>query len=241
MLDPSPPLEFGDKLTVADIEQLISCPDDTLVVVWSVQHPGAITSLRSDGILTGDPRFAFAPDPATGKPRPGKRMGYAWIQEQMSKRMADYHYELPIWVLLTRPTHCTNGNDQLLRIEIPKSRLLFSFHTPWMELLPVMARLEKSDGWPEDWPLATYQDVPTNPYVPANADDARKNRYLNGVDGACRTQWDEHVCRSSWERMFDLTLVRHENFLWKLVVQGLVSKILVDDVRDILPMSSAPS
>lgn len=184
MTDLRPTLEFDDELSAKDIKRLISYPDNDLLVVWTAQHPGAIARLKSHGTLTGDPKFAFATDYATGNPKLGKKLGYAWIQSQMSKRMADCNDKLPIWVSLTRPTDWPKEDYGLLRVEVPKSRILFLLHFPWMELLQVMARLEESECWPEDWPLGEYPATPIIPYIAKNVEDARRNLYLRVCPGS---------------------------------------------------------
>jgi hypothetical protein len=222
-------LEFSDKLSVSDVGRLFSHPDDGPVTVWSMQQPEAISRLEKDGVLTGSPEHAFAAEISTGEPKPGKRVAYAWMQDQLRKRMPDYHDELPIWVVLGRPSFTGKENDRLLRIELPKSRILFSFHIPWAELLHSMAQLEKAKGWPGHWVFS--------PYVPSGIDDARRHIYLNGVDGATRSNWDEDMCRASWERIFDLTLALRDDFLWSSrSIQGTIPRILRDDVKEILPI-----
>jgi hypothetical protein len=66
------PICFGQKMSIPDLETLWSAPDDTPVVAWSMQQPAAIERLRNDGKLSGDPKFAFAPD-LDGKKKAGKR------------------------------------------------------------------------------------------------------------------------------------------------------------------------
>ncbi len=228
------PVGFGSTITVGDLDYLCSSPDETHVVVWSMQQPEAVDRLLTDGILSGDPHFAFAPDVA-GKIRPGIKAAYAWMQQQMTRRLKGYQQELPVWTLLSRPSHTTRKSDKLLRLEIPKSRMLISFYQAWCDLRPTFAVLEQSEGWPEDWSLSA------RPYVATDADDARRHIYLKDANGAQRTQWDENECRLSWERIFDLTLARSENFLWSdLVLQGTVPAIYRADVRDILSIATTP-
>jgi Domain of unknown function (DUF3841) len=224
------PITFGERLTIADIDRLHAAADDALVEAWTMQQPGAIERLSRDGELTGDPQFAFGGDP-NRKGMPGKRTKYAWMQTQMTKRLKGYQQELPIWVLFTRSTHTDREGDQLLRIEIPKSRVLVSFYRPWVDLSGAMAVLETSVGWPEEWALTVC------PYVAVDVDDLFRSIYINGSDGARLTQFDEQVCRLSWERMFDLTLAHRERFLWDdFVLQGMIPRIFHDDVKDVLPI-----
>jgi hypothetical protein len=219
-------MTFGEKLTIDDIERLSGSPADTPIVVWSMQQPGAIERLLESGTLTGDPRFAFAAD-TTGYTKRGKRMAYAWMEQQMCERLKGYRGELPLWVVLSPPEFATKEGDKLLKLEISKSQMLISYYQPWVDLLHIMAQLESSGGWPEHW-------ISTIPYLTGDAVESRRNIYLNGVDGALRTRWEEPECRLSWECMFDLTLARRDNFIWELMLQGVVPTISVTDVKDIL-------
>ncbi len=225
------PLAFEEKVSLDELQRLISCPEDTPVTLWSMQQPGAIECLKTDGRLTGNPDFAFAPD-KTGRTPAGKKGAYTWMQEQMAKRLPSYNQELPIWALLSRPNDTTRPNDQLLRIELPKTRMLVSFYQPWPKLLSVMDCLERHNWlWPDHWSVSACC-----PYFSADAED-QKEEFVDTETRQRRDQWDEQLCRASWERMFDLKLARFEGFLWTpICLQAMLPTIFHSDVREVLPL-----
>jgi hypothetical protein len=144
----SPILTFGKELSRSDVERFLSCADDMTITLHSMQQPGAIKRLKKQGRLTGNPDFAFCPDD-TGKVQAGKKGAYTWMQQQMEKRVHNYQQELPIWALLSPPDNTTRPNDKLLRIEVPKNRMLVSFYQPWHELLHIYGRSRK-----QEWAVA---------------------------------------------------------------------------------------
>ncbi len=219
----STPLEYRTTMTAEDILELDAASSDTSVVIWSMQQPGACERLTQEGRLSGDPKFAFL-----DRTHNRKRFGYAWMQEQMAKRMAGYEQELPIWALLVPPACSDRKNDTLLRIEIPKSRFLVSFYYPWTQLQPAFARMWETEEWPDHW----GEDIP---YVAVDTEDHEKVVYI-GPHHQRRTKWDEVECRSSWERMFDLMLVKREGFLWGLTLQAMIPYIGAGEVKDMQPI-----
>ena len=131
----------GDE-TLEDIQKLISCSDDTLIEIWSMQHSAAIEHLHVNGSLLVNADFAFSSEDN----KRGKKAAYSWMQAQMGVRLTKYQGELPIWRLLSRPQFSNRQNDKLLRLEIPKSRILISFYEPWRRLLCIMAHLIGSES-----------------------------------------------------------------------------------------------
>jgi hypothetical protein len=220
-----PRLGYQKKMTAEDILGLHAASDDTSVVVWSMQQPGAIDRLMQEGKLSGDPRFAFVDETHNWK-----RFGYVWMQEQMARRITGYKQELPIWALLVPPSFSDRENDTLLRIEIPKSRMLISFYLPWTELEPAFAYLWNMQEWRDHWVTIIH------PYAAVDATDLQKNVFV-GPHGQRRTEWNEVECRASWERMFDLTFINREDFRWGLTLQTMIPYVLSDDVKDMRPLS----
>jgi hypothetical protein len=222
---------------MTDVEGFLSSADDAPITLWSMQQPGALEILRKTGRLAGNPVFAFAPDCA-GKVPAGKKGAYTWMQQQMAKRVRHYQQELPIWALFSRPEHTNRRNDKLLRIEVPKSRMLVSFYHPWEKLLGIMNRLEANNWvWPDIWP------APLCPYLFVDEEDEEAQGF-DSIGGrprgerARRYHWDEGRCRASWERMFDLRLARRERFLWTpIYLQAMLPNVFLTDVKEELPIS----
>jgi len=219
--------EFPDVICQADIEAFTSCPGSTPVVLWTLQHEAAVERLNRSGQLTGDPTHAFA------NAVPGKKLAYEWLRAMMAAKVSDYHEEWPVWALLNRPHSklSRRPNDVLLRIEVPKSRTLVLFYEGWLRLLGVMHHLECCCGgiWPEQWIL--YQEPP----------------YLDPIQHCTPTtdlgvapvpkpwHFDEHECRKSWERIFDLTLYGREGFTWgepprTLLLQAVIPVLYLSDL-----------
>ncbi len=230
-------LTLGQHVSQEDIERFLSCKADQPVTLWSMQQPGAVECLESTGRLLGNPAFAFAPE-RTGKSQAGKKDAYAWMNQQMKKRLGECEHDLPIWALLSRPEYTTRGGDRLLRIEVPKSRILVSFYQPWHQLLGVMAHLECNGGrWPHLWASDSC------PYVSAKANDKGKE-FLGGGDGReamprpRRAKWPEDECRASWEGMFDLSEASRDGFLWQPIsLQAMLFVIFRSDLKEILPIA----
>ena len=128
----------------------------------------------------------------------------------MAARLSDYHQEWPVWAVLNRPGKLSNRpSDVLLRLEIPKSRLLVSFYEGWLKLLGVMYHLDRhcNGKWPEQW--ISYQEAP---YL-----DPAKGESTEPTPDVPRAKpwfFDEKECRKTWERIFDLTLYAQERFAW---------------------------
>jgi hypothetical protein len=206
-------ISIPDNPTLVHIDELNNAPATTLVTLWTMQQPGAVQQLCDRGWYSPDPEFSLI---KYGKS--GKRGAYEWMQEQMRQRLIGYNGELPIWMLLSRPTQISRAGDQLLRVEVPKERMLIGFYKPWEYLTQIMECLERSGN---DWPPSS----PT-PYFAASSDDERQ-------PVPCRVK-----CQASWEKMFDLTLARRPGFRWSHCLQAMVPILYDYDVRECVPMSS---
>jgi hypothetical protein len=228
-------LSLAIQETAEDLQKLIDCSHDALVEIWSMQQADAVKQLRTEGSLTGNPDFAFS----GAYDQPGKKPAYRWLQAQMKKRLVGYGGELPVWCLFVRPTSSKRKGDRLLRLEIPKSRMLISFYKPWSELLCIMARLgEVESDWPANWGWC-------RPYIPIDKIDQQRifkdqDRALRDADRARTFTWDEQECRASWERMFDLKLAAQTQSFWGLQLQAMVPALLVSDVLDEMPIEYLP-
>jgi len=205
-------LSMPDNPTVDDIGRLIGAPATALITLWTMQQPEAIQRLRNSGRLTVDPEFSFV---KYGEP--GKRGAYAWMQEQMQKRLIVYNGELPVWALLSRPTETSRAGDQLVRVQIRKDRMLVCFYRPWHRLLGIMGCLERNGGlWPPGDPA----------YFAACNDDQRQ------------PQPSEIECRASWEKMFNLSLARCLGFRWSpILLQAMLPTLAINDVREYMPIA----
>ena len=231
---------FAGEETIEGIQKLINCSDDTFIEIWSMQHEAAIKHLRTRGSLTGDPKFVFPPTEGNL----GKRSAYQWMQARMKDRLSEFQGELPIWGLLSRPQFSNKKDDKLLRLEIPKSRMLVSFHKPWNDLRGIMARLEGCESsWPNNWVSYCYPYI----YVDEVDEVDGESRFIDGdqdqTNGARpqRSNWDESKCRSSWERMFNLSLAKQAQLLWGLRLQTMTPSILSSDVRDEFSINYCPN
>jgi Domain of unknown function (DUF3841) len=220
--------EFKDDISLADIGEFLGSPEDTPVVIWTLQHPRAVECLERTGKLTGDPTFTFA------RKTPGKRSAYEWLRRMMAKRLSHYSQEWPVWALLTRPTAPSDSpNDVLLRLEIPKAKMLVSFYEGRVKLLGIMEYIElHNDKWPEEWML--YREAPY--LCPVLQEDITGH-----LDVPTPRPWsfDEQQCRSSWEKIFDLTLYGLERFAWDSssrypLLQAVVPIIYRSDVTEML-------
>jgi Domain of unknown function (DUF3841) len=197
--------------TREDVCRLINAPASEPITLWTMQQPGADQQLRESGQFAAEPKYSFD---VHGKP--GKRFAYSWMQEQMRRRLAEYSGQLPIWALLSRPSRCTRPGDILLRVEIPKERMLICFYKPWTRLLEIMSCLESECAWP---PLGVQ------PYLAACIGDKRQSVP------------NEQECRASWEKMFDLTLIQHAEFCWGYYLQAILPALYESHVRDRTPMT----
>jgi len=222
------PFEFSTEISVDEIERFLRSPGDTPIVAWSMQNTGAIELLKKNGHLTGDPKYMFV------SARPGKRAAYEWMRQMMANRIDNYQQEWPVWCLPSRPQSTRNIDDKLMRLEIPKSKMLISFYQPWESLLGVMAFLEtRNMQWPSQW-LHFECDSPLfNPIV----DDSWDDNWPNVIP----VTFDEKECRASWEQIFDLTLAGRKGFGWWGIprLQAMVSEVTMPELMEILPIPIA--
>jgi hypothetical protein len=121
------------EITRSDLEGLLSKTPGEQVTLWSLQQPGAIKTLCNQRHLTGNPEYAHA------RGHIGEERAYEWLDEQLSRRLESYDGKLPpVWAFPARPTHTDRQDDLLLRIEVPKRRVVFLFYDLWERLLQDM-------------------------------------------------------------------------------------------------------
>ena len=214
------PLSFSHPLTVAQIERLRSCDPDTRIRLWTTQDPGAVAQLDREGQLVSDPNFAFAPNGFGNGDSGYFRQAYDWMIEQMDQRLPPENglNGLPVWALVVRPSPVAGST--LLELEVPRHRALFSFYTPWEQLLRVFSDIQRSR---ENWPSTPWL---TPPYLVAN--DADKARYGE----AAFMVPSEAECRETWGKIFDLSLATTPGFKWGqgTVLQAVLRRIYRSDV-----------
>jgi hypothetical protein len=157
---------------------------EPLVKLWSIQDPNVLDHLR-DGRYT-----------ASYEHVPRNRLdGTRWMADQMRARDFSIGLEdAPIWALLKYPDPSEDpvwGNERpgktkvLLRLALPSSRILVSFHFPWVN--QCLGR------------------NPSNFYLASNQLDATERR--NRVRPP-----DE--CLRSWQKLFDLDQINRPGFTW---------------------------
>lgn len=115
---------------------------------YSIQNNECWEQAKRIGYLEGCSEYAMFPKE------------YAWLMEQMKKRLPDYNGEYPTWLWVTRPDlrcagHIAKGEKAvLLEISIPEKKVLFSDFQAWHIVLNNCV-LDAYDGEPiskeESW------------------------------------------------------------------------------------------
>lgn len=140
------------------------------------------------------------------------RPAYRWMMEQMKLRLPHYYGGYPIWVWLGKPDLRTSGllprGEQGIRLEleIPSERILTSDFNAWHFVLNnwFLALNEKEE---EQW-LEISKKLSV----------AEKNNKI----------------LESWQQIFDLkALSQSEFFSGQLLLQGVMEKIYLEDVKQI--------
>lgn len=198
------------------LHQIEACGPDDPVTLWTIQHTDAVAQLNNGVPLRGNPTHAFPTDESR---KLGKCRAYAWMVNQMKARIKIDVPDLPIWATLLQPA-CLPPPSVLLRIAVPRKRVLFSFYLPWEQILGVFSDIEKSGGkWPPLWSIPPYLTA-------TEKDESERERQ------ACRIP-PEPDCRASWERIFDLKLGHESGFLWGAhppFIQAVLAEVCKDDI-----------
>lgn len=156
-----------------------------LTTLWSVQHDAVIARLGTARLTA---TYDFVPRdrlPAT-----------RWMTDQMRARgLALDPENAPIWTFLEKPEPRTSGvwgspppgaDMHLLRLSVPRSRVLVSYHFPWAYHFLHVAS-----------PDAEYL---------FSSDAERAERGFRKPP--------EEDCRQSWQKLFDLTLMENPDTTW---------------------------
>jgi hypothetical protein len=207
------PSIYPENLTKKNLQKLVSMSPYEHVTLWTLQHRDAFKELKIKDYLTGSYKFAF---PSNESHPQNKKSAYDWMQSQMRVRLG-ICCELPIWASPNKPSHTTRKGDLLLRIKVPKRRVLFSFYELWCWRL----RIDSSDPY--------HPSIP-NDYF--STDESEKSTIR-----ACNTRPTDSACRKSWEKMFDLELALRDDLLWQpLNMQATLPKIWRREVKEVLPI-----
>jgi len=196
------------------IDELAGAHDDTTISLFTFQHADVAKKLEQGDRHVASSQFAFM------KNYPGKKMAYNWMTTQMNNRLIGEGCDLPIWALPVRLPCPIEPTDRLIKINVPKSRVLFSFYAPWENMLSCFSEIEKTGGvWPKRWF--------SQPYITANSSD---EQYLQSNGFIVP---NETACRSSWEKIFDLSLISTIGFKWSNspYLQAVLNYIDADDVE----------
>jgi hypothetical protein len=101
---------------------LMAASPETLVRVYSLQHPDAWDAARKEGFLTGNHPFVDDVD--------GFRPAYEWMRDRMAEVIPDFSGDLPVWAWLKRPSAkpmpFSYGPTIRITALVPRRRLLLS-------------------------------------------------------------------------------------------------------------------
>lgn len=229
-------------------------PKDS-ITVWTRQNRDFAEQLKNGDVrFTTQDKVNFSIHYAGEGPA---RLAYKWMVEQMLKRgkISEGHY--PIWVCLNRyeaETQVGQRTDEVLvSITLPREKVLVSSHEHWSTVLQAYQILyRKNLEWPDEW-------LASKPYIPESGIE-RFNYGLGKVDykishtrpivtsstfcwPKIKTEQhpkhykDENECIASWERMFDLNLIKSKSYRsdefkysflceTNITLQGCIGKIL---------------
>lgn len=100
---------------------------ESLVRLYTYQHPGAWKAAQERGYLTGAGVPPDGLDESFAAP-------YEWMRSEMAKRVEDFSGDLPIWAYIKRQTDRGKGwRDECDRIIalVPRKRILLSDFDLW--------------------------------------------------------------------------------------------------------------
>jgi hypothetical protein len=187
--------------------------------LWSVQHQSVIETVLEGRFAA---RYDFVP--------PSRRSASRWMADQMRMRGLDMGLDdAPVWAFVERPEPRTSpiwGSSQpeaamrLLRLAVPRERALLSFHYPWA--------------------YSFLGQKPERSFLFASAAERAERGYMLPP---------EDHCLQSWQKMFDLSLLRMPGFTWwnpasassppdgasLFRIQATMPFLLPEDVREVVP------
>jgi hypothetical protein len=178
-----------------------------VIRVWTIQRAAVWEFLQKRGILRGDGRRVFH----------HFRPAYRWLMAQMRQRLPEYHGGVPIWLWysprpdLRRGAHLPPGERGVrIELELPRDRVLLLDFETWH---CVLNRWHLSRSWREsrEWDRKTKAFDPFRAPLPATL---------------------ETELQLSWERVFDLDLLRSAR-MWGPVdrIQAATEYVQLDEVR----------
>ena len=174
---------------------------------WTIQRATCWDLFQKQGILRGDGRRVFH----------NFRPAYRWIMMQMRGRIPGYQNGYPIWFWssprpdLRHGAHLPRGERGVrLEVDLPRERVLLLDFQTWHCVL-------------NRWHLSR-----------SSRESRAWDRKVKGFDQyrATLPPMLEAELESTWERVFDLELLRRAG-IWGPVdkIQGVTEHILVDEVR----------
>lgn len=121
------------EIPLSRLRAIAAAPSDSLVRVWTLQHPEAVQEARRSGRLRGNPEFSLDPEDVGDDGRPtGYSFALRWLQGKMAERIPSFSGDLPIFAWLKRPSAkpWPASFGPLVRVcaIVPRRRLLLSLH-----------------------------------------------------------------------------------------------------------------
>ena len=147
------------------------------------------------------------------------RPAYQWLMGQMNQRIPGYNGAFPIWFWyspkpdLRRSGYWAGGQRGLrIELEVPFAKILLSDFNTWHCVLNRW-HLSISSRESRKWD--------------------RKTNGFNHFNAKLPAPYEDEL-QSTWERIFDLSLIRRAK-LWGAAgrIQGVVDRVLLSEVRDI--------
>jgi hypothetical protein len=179
------------------------------VRVWTIQRPSWWRTLQQRGLIHADGRRLCR----------NFRPAYNWMMGQMQRRISGYTGAYPVWFWyspkpdLRHGGHLARGERGMrIELELPRSIVLLSDFETWH---CVLNRWHLSLSWREsrEWD--------------------RKTKGFDQYRGKLPAQLEVEL-QSTWERVFDIDLVRRTK-LWGPVdsIQGVADRVLLSEVREV--------
>lgn len=222
-------LTLSEPIDVSDIEVLLSCDPNQSITLWSLQQAGFIEELKERGRLTGNPKYAYSEIFVS----PGKKGAYEWLQGYLANAVPGYDGALVVWASPFKPNTTTRRGDRIIRLNVKRSRLIFTWYSPWVELLELM-RTSPAGFLPSHARAEAFEHE--RAAREAVEQGFPEPRALNVVAAHLPSRSEVLV---TMPRMFDLTLARQPGFLWMdgqgsgqpPVLQALLLEVFWSDIQ----------